>query len=225
MNNSVLSCQNITKTFGKGELATHVLKGVSFDIKKGESVAIVGMSGSGKSTLLHILGGLDEPSTGMAALNMINWRAMKERQRDQWRNLHLGMVYQQHHLLKEFTALENVAMPLLIRGLKKEEAEHEAAQTLMQVGLGHRLQHTPSALSGGERQRVSIARAVVTKPQCILADEPTGNLDRQTAHQVFDVFKKMSEQTGTAIVLVTHDTQLAQQMDRRLHLIDGKIIS
>ena len=223
MSNITLSCNNITKTFGEGELSTPVLKGVSFSVTEGDSIAIVGSSGSGKSTLLHIIGGLDSPTTGEAYLNQANWATMKSRQKDQWRNLYLGMVYQQHHLLREFTALENVSMPLLIRGLSKEEAETKAAETLNAVELGHRLQHTPSALSGGERQRVSIARAIVTQPKCILADEPTGNLDRQTAGHVFDVFQKLSEKTKTSIVLVTHDMDLASRMNQQLHLIDGQI--
>lgn len=223
MSKITLSCQDITKTFGQGELLTPVLKGVSFLIQEGETVAIVGSSGSGKSTLLHIIGGLDSATSGRAELNGSDWTSMKDRQKDQWRNLHLGMVYQQHHLLREFTALENVAMPLLVRGLSKKEAEDKAYDILQQVELGHRVQHTPAALSGGERQRVSIARAIVTQPKCILADEPTGNLDRQTASHVFDLFQKLSEKTKTSIVLVTHDLELANRMNRQLHLIDGRI--
>ena len=221
MNEPVLSCRGLTKVYAGGVEDVRVLDDVSFDLRAGESVAIVGASGSGKSTFLHLLGGLDQPSSGDVLIAGRSWQAMSEKERGHWRNRHLGFVYQHHHLLPEFTALENVAMPLLVRGLAKDEAEAEARELLEQVGLGHRLLHTPSALSGGERQRTSIARALVTRPTCVLADEPTGNLDRQTAAQVFAVFRELSAKSGVAFVLVSHDPDLAAKLDRTLRLQDG----
>lgn len=221
MNEPVLSCRGLTKVYAGGVEDVRVLDDVSFDLRAGESVAIVGASGSGKSTFLHLLGGLDQPSSGDVLIAGRSWQAMSEKERGHWRNRHLGFVYQHHHLLPEFTALENVAMPLLVRGLAKDEAEAEARESLEQVGLGHRLLHTPSALSGGERQRTSIARALVTRPTCVLADEPTGNLDRQTAAQVFAVFHELSAKSGVAFVLVSHDPDLAAKLDRTLRLQDG----
>ena len=221
MSEPVLSCRGLSKIYAAGAEDVHVLDDVSFDLQAGESVAVVGASGSGKSTFLHLLGGLDQPSSGDVLIAGRSWQAMSEKERGHWRNRHLGFVYQHHHLLPEFTALENVAMPLLVRGLPKNEAEAEAREWLERVGLGHRLMHTPSALSGGERQRTSIARALVTRPSCVLADEPTGNLDRQTAAQVFAVFRELSALSGVAFVLVSHDPDLAAQLDRTLRLQDG----
>lgn len=221
MSDVVLSCRGLTKVYAGGVEDVRVLSDVSFDLAPGESVAIVGASGSGKSTFLHLLGGLDQPTSGDVLIAGRSWQAMSEKERGHWRNRHMGFVYQHHHLLPEFTALENVAMPLLVRGLPKNEAEAEAREWLERVGLGHRLQHTPAALSGGERQRTSIARALVTRPSCVLADEPTGNLDRQTAGQVFAVFRELSADSGVAFVLVSHDPDLAAQLDRTMRLQDG----
>lgn len=221
MNDFVLSCRDLSKVYAGDAEEFPVLRNVSFDLNPGESVAIVGASGSGKSTFLHLLGGLDQPTSGDVLIAGRSWQGMSEKARGLWRNRHMGFVYQHHHLLPEFTALENVAMPLLVRGLPKEAAEEEARQWLERVGLGHRLKHTPAALSGGERQRTSIARALVTRPSCVLADEPTGNLDRQTASQVFAVFRELSAECGVAFVLVSHDPDLAAQLDRTLRLQDG----
>ena len=218
---TVLSCRNLTKVYAGSSEDVCVLKDVSFELNAGESVAIVGASGSGKSTFLHLLGGLDQPTSGDVLIAGRSWQGMSEKERGQWRNRHMGFVYQHHHLLPEFTALENVAMPLRVRGLPKDDAEAEAREWLERVGLGHRLLHTPSALSGGERQRTSVARALVTRPAGVLADEPTGNLDRQTAAQVFAVFRELSVQSGVAFVLVSHDPDLAAQLDRTLRLQDG----
>ena len=221
LNPAVLSCRSLCKVYEGSAEEVSVLRDISFDLAAGESVAIVGASGSGKSTFLHLLGGLDEPSSGDVLIAGRSWHGMSEKERGHWRNRHMGFVYQHHHLLPEFTALENVAMPLLVRGLSKDAAETEARAWLERVGLGHRLMHTPSALSGGERQRTSIARALVTRPSCVLADEPTGNLDRQTAAQVFEVFRQLSAESGVAFVLVSHDPDLAAQLDRTLRLQDG----
>lgn len=221
MSNVVLSCRGLTKIYGTGAENVTVLKDVSFDLAAGESVAIVGASGSGKSTFLHLLGGLDHATSGDVLIAGRSWAAMSEKERGLWRNRHMGFVYQHHHLLPEFTAVENVAMPLYVRGLPKAEAEAEAREWLERVGLGHRLLHTPAALSGGERQRTAIARALVTRPSVLLADEPTGNLDRQTAEQVFTLFRELSVQSGVAFVLVSHDTGLAAQLDRTMRLQDG----
>jgi len=221
MSNPVLSCRGLSKVYGAGAEDVHVLNAVSFDLAAGESVAIVGASGSGKSTFLHLLGGLDQPTAGDVQIAGRSWLTMSEKERGLWRNRHMGFVYQHHHLLPEFTAIENVAMPLYVRGLPKAEADAEAREWLEKVGLGHRLQHTPAALSGGERQRTAIARALVSRPAVVLADEPTGNLDRQTAQQVFTLFRELSVESGVAFVLVSHDTGLAAQLDRALRLQDG----
>ena len=221
MSDFVLSCRGLSKIYGAGAENVTVLDHVSFDLAAGESVAIVGASGSGKSTFLHLLGGLDHPTSGDVLIAGRSWVEMSEKERGLWRNRHMGFVYQHHHLLPEFTAVENVAMPLYVRGLPKAEADAEAQQWLEKVGLGHRLLHTPAALSGGERQRTAIARALVTRPSVVLADEPTGNLDRQTAEQVFTLFRELSVQSGVAFVLVSHDPNLAAQLDRTMRLQDG----
>lgn len=223
MNNPslVLECQGLSKTFSQGNQITPVLREVNLQVAAGQSIAIVGASGSGKSTLLHLLGGLDNPSAGSVHLQGQNLAELNQTKRGYLRNQALGFVYQFHHLLPEFTALENVAMPLLIRGEKKPKAYALAAEVLDAVGLSHRLSHKPNSLSGGERQRTAIARALVTQPACVLADEPTGNLDRSTAQQVFDLFLQLKTSFNTSVVMVTHDPQLAAQADCIYTMNDG----
>ncbi|MDU0114693.1 lipoprotein-releasing ABC transporter ATP-binding protein LolD [Psychrosphaera aquimarina] len=228
---NLVECQNVIKQYADvldakskdPALMTQVLKGINLDIRQGEQIAILGQSGSGKSTLLHILGMLDEPTSGVVKILGQDITGLNEIQRAQFRNENMGFIYQFHHLLMEFSALENVAMPLLIKGVSNQEANKEAAKLLELVGLSHRLNHNPAQLSGGERQRVAIARALVNKPKLVLADEPTGNLDKQNAEQIFKLFMQLNQELGTSLVVVTHDLELAARFSRVIKLDDGLI--
>ena len=221
MSRQVINCRSVSKSFYQGDVPVHVLKNIEFTVNEGETVAIVGASGSGKSTLLHILGGLDAPSSGEVDVMGQRIDKLTAVEQGKLRNIALGFVYQFHHLLPEFTALENVAIPLAIRGEATAVAKERAAAILGEVGLSHRLTHKPGELSGGERQRVAVARALVTHPACVLADEPTGNLDRGTADHVFELILELNAKYKTALVMVTHDPSLAAKMQRTLTLTDG----
>lgn len=218
---AILRCQQLGMIYSEGPNDVEVLRSIDLQINTGERIAIVGASGSGKSTLLHLLGGLDLPSSGSVWIDGQEMSAVSDKVRGDIRNQYLGFVYQFHHLLPEFTAVENVAMPLLIRGVETQQATAAASALLEEIGLGHRLQHRPVELSGGERQRTAIARALVTKPACVLADEPTGNLDHKTAEAVFEMMIELNEKSGTALVMVSHDMGLANRMDTIYHLEDG----
>ncbi len=225
MSDVVLACRGLTKTYGLENVAVPVLKGIDLEVRGGESLAIVGASGSGKSTLLHLLGGLDRPTDGSVNLLGQDLFALAAAAQGDLRNRALGFVYQFHHLLPEFSALENVAMPLTIRRMDEAAAHEKARAMLEEVGLGHRIAHRPGELSGGERQRVAVARALVTSPACVLADEPTGNLDRENAAKVFDLIVDLNRRHNAAFVMVTHDPQLAARMQRRMTISDGRLAS
>lgn len=220
----VVSCDELKKTFTEGKMHVEVLKGVNIDVYNGEMLAILGASGSGKSTLLHLMGGLDLPTSGTVKINNTEIHTLSQAKRGKFRNKNLGFIYQFHHLLPEFNALENAAMPLLIRGDKPEKAQELAVQILEKVGLKERISHRIGELSGGERQRVAIARALVTEPICIFADEPTGNLDNKTASHVFDLMLQLNEELSTTFVVVTHDLTIADKMSRQLHLENGVLL-
>ena len=222
-NNLVLACRDLHKTYLQGKVEVPVLFGINLDVRPGETLAIIGASGSGKSTLLHLLGGLDDITQGSVTLQGQDISELSQPTLGALRNVALGFVYQFHHLLPEFTALENVAMPLLIRRQNRDKAYEQARLILNDVGLAHRLNHTPAELSGGERQRTAVARALVTKPACVLADEPTGNLDRHTAQGVFDLMLSLNHKYQTSLIIVTHDPDLAAKTGRILHLVDGRL--
>lgn len=224
MSNVIFDCVNISKTYTDGNSAVDVLKGINFTINRGALIAIVGPSGSGKSTLLHLLGGLDKPTEGNVLMQGVNWQTLGEKKRCELRNKQLGFIYQFHHLLPEFSAMENIAMPLLLRNVSIAEAKERSMTILEKVGLSNRASHKPSQLSGGERQRVAIARALVHEPACVLADEPTGNLDNATAAKVFELMLELNKQFNTALVIVTHDNQLAARMEKTFTIHEGVLL-
>lgn len=224
MNEAMIHCRGLGKSYHDGNASIDVLTGLDFSLHPGERIAIVGPSGSGKSTLLHLLSGLDQPTQGQVFIQGMDWQTQSEKKRCQLRNQQLGFIYQFHHLLPEFSALENVAMPLLLAGKSVLEAKEQALMILGHVGLTARAEHKPSQLSGGERQRVAIARALVHQPRCVFADEPTGNLDQATAGKVFDLMLDLNATCQTALVIVTHDRQLAERMDRVLTLREGRLV-
>ena len=223
-NSSILQCENLTMRYTQGGLDVSVLKGVNLSIGIGECVAIMGASGSGKSTLLHLLGGLEKPSSGKVILNGTDLNDVSGAKLAKLRNSSLGFIYQFHHLLGEFTVLENVAMPLLIGGKSVADARQDAVRLLQRVGLGHRVEHKPGELSGGERQRAAVARALINKPNVVLADEPTGNLDSKTADQVFQLMLELNQELNVSFLIVTHDHELAAKMGKVLHMEDGVIV-
>ena len=222
---AVLSCQALNKTYTEGPQKVEVLANINFEIFSGDRIAIIGSSGSGKTTLLNMLGGLDLPTSGSVKLAGKDYAQLNQKQRGQLRNQHLGFVYQFHHLLAEFSALENAAIPLLIAGKSMKQAKAQALELLKKVNMEKRAEHKPAELSGGERQRVALARALVTNPSCVLLDEPTGNLDQQTAAQVQALIRELAENSGTAFVIVTHDIELAKQQNRVLRLDQGQLLA
>ena len=224
MNNILLRCQDLVKTYREGELETPVLRGINLTVIQKEMLAIVGSSGSGKSTMLHLLGALDTPTSGTVLFEQQDIYQWNNQQQAQFRNRELGFVYQFHHLLGEFTALENVAMPLLIGGMAVKKASKMATEMLARVGLSHRITHRPAELSGGERQRVAIARALVNEPHLVLADEPTGNLDHKSATAIYELMCQLNRELGTAFVVVTHDRELAGKLHRQVHMVDGALV-
>jgi lipoprotein-releasing system ATP-binding protein len=221
---TILECRQLTKRYTQGELDVEVLKGVNLSINKGERVAIMGASGSGKSTLLHLLGGLEKPSNGQVVLDNVDINRISSSKLAKMRNRALGFIYQSHHLLGEFTVLENVAMPQLIAGKTVKEARQNAEELIKRVGLGHRLEHKPGELSGGERQRAAVARALINKPDLVMADEPTGNLDSKTAHQVYELMLELNQEMNVSFLVVTHDHELASRIGKVLHMEDGVIV-
>ncbi|WAR45891.1 lipoprotein-releasing ABC transporter ATP-binding protein LolD [Methylomonas rapida] len=220
----ILQCQQLTKRYAQGDLNVEVLKGVDLTIQAGQRVAIMGASGSGKSTLLHLLGGLEKPTSGNVILDGFDLNKIGSAKLSRLRNQSLGFIYQFHHLLGEFTMLENVAMPLLIGNLPIKQAQQQATDLLKRVGLGHRIEHKPGELSGGERQRAAVARALINKPKCVLADEPTGNLDSKTADQIYQLMLELNQELQVSFLVVTHDPDLAGRMDHVLHMEDGLIV-
>ena len=224
MSNILLRCQDLVKTYREGELETPVLRGINLTVMQKEMLAIVGSSGSGKSTMLHLLGALDTPTSGTVLFEQQDIYQWNSQQQAQFRNRELGFVYQFHHLLGEFTALENVAMPLLIGGMAVKKASQMATEMLGRVGLSHRISHRPAELSGGERQRVAIARALVSEPHLVLADEPTGNLDHKSATAIYELMCQLNRELGTAFVVVTHDRELAGKLHRQVHMVDGALV-